>query len=424
MQKTIPLSDLRFADLLHPHDVIAWPQGPGEPLALTEMLVLQREELDSPVLLFGLTQSDTLRPELAAHFGFRALNGAGTSRRVTALAEIIPCHISSVNELIRIGQLRVDVVLIHVKPLPAGGFSLGVICDFTQAMIRRARVVIALVNPALPAMGGDACVDSADIDLLVESDERIIDMPDPEPSTVEREVAKQVAALIPDRATVQLGVGTLPAAVAQALAGHRDLGVHSGVVSDVLVDLVQRGVVTNAYKLQYAGQTVTGGLFGTQRLRDFAEHSGLIAMRNAEYTHNLAVAAALPGFHTINSAIEIDLSGQVNAEVAGGRYLGAVGGQVDFVRAGVASPGGRSIIAFPSSTPDGKHSRMVASLGIRPVTTARSDVDVIVTEFGAAHLRGCSLRERAQRLIAIAHPDHRESLSRTLRDSQGAVTAT
>ncbi len=424
MQKTIRLSQLRFADMLHPHDVIAWPQGPGEPLALTETLVAQREELDSPALQFGLTQSDTLRPELAAHFGLRALNGAGTSRRVTALAEIIPCQISSIPDLMRSGQLRVDVALIHVKPLPNHSFSLGVICDFTQAMVRQARIVIALVNPALPAMGGDACVDSADIDMLVESDERIIDMPDPEPSTVECKVAKQVAALIPDRATVQLGVGTLPAAVAQALAGHRDLGVHSGVVSDVLVDLVERGVVTNAYKGQYAGQTVTGGLFGTQRLRDFAARSGLIAMRNAEYTHNLAVATTLPKFHTINSAIEIDLSGQVNAEIAGGRYLGAVGGQVDFVRAGVASPGGRSIIAFSSATPDGKHSRIVASLGTRPVTTARSDVDVIVTEYGAAHLRGCSLRERAKQLIAIAHPDHRELLSRALHDSWGAATST
>jgi acyl-CoA hydrolase len=191
------------------------------------------------------------------------------------------------------------------------------------------------------------------------------------------------------------------------------------VVSDVLVDLVERGVVTNAHKGRDAGRTVTGGLFGTQRLRDFAAGSGLIDMRCADYTHQLAVTASLSKFHTINSAIEIDLSGQVNSEVAGGRYLGAVGGQVDFVRAGVASAGGRSIIAFPSATPDGKHSRIVASLGDRPVTTARSDVDVIVTEHGAAHLRGASLRERAARLIAIAHPDHRESLERALHAQRG-----
>jgi acetyl-CoA hydrolase len=419
--QTIPLSRLRFADHLRGRDVIGWPQGPGEPLALTEALVAQRAELDAPVLFFGLTQSETLRPELADHFGFRALNGAGTSRRVTALAEIVPCYVSAIPALLRAGHLRVDVALIQVKPLPDGGYTLGVIADFTQPMIRQARVVIALLNPALPATAGDACVDAADIDVLVESDDRLIDMPDPEPSAIEREVARQVAALIPDRATVQLGVGTLPAAVAQALAGHHELGVHSGVVSDVLVDLVEQGVVTNAHKGRDAGRTVTGGLFGTQRLRDFAVRTGLIDMRSADYTHQLAVTATLSQFHTINSAIEIDLTGQANAEVAGGRYLGAVGGQVDFVRAGVASSGGRSIIAFPSTTPDGKHSRIVASLGSRPVTTARSEVDVIVTEHGAAHLRGCSLRERARRLIDIAHPQHREALERALNDQPGAA---
>ena len=419
--KTLFLSQLRLADHVRPNDVIGWPQGPGEPLALTEALVAQGPELESPVLFFGLTQSETLHPELAKHFRFRALNGAGTSRRVTSLAEIVPCHVSTIPTLIRTGELRADVALIQVRPLPEGGFTLGVIADFTQALIEQARVVIALLNPALPALAGDARIEATDIDVLVESDSRIIDMPDPEPSAVEREVAKQVAALIPDGATIQLGVGTLPAAVAQALSGHSKLGVHSGVVSDVLVDLVEKGVVTNACKTLDAGITVTGGLFGTQRLRDFAERSGLVAMRNADYTHNLAVTSRLSNFHTINSVIEIDLTGQANAEIAGGRYLGAVGGQVDYVRAGMASHGGRSIIAFPSATPDGKHSRIVASLGSRPVTTARSEVDVIVTEHGVAHLRGCSLRERSRRLLAIAHPDHREVLERSLHDGQRAA---
>jgi acetyl-CoA hydrolase len=416
MSTTLSLHQLRFAQFLQPHDVIGWPQGPGEPLALTEALVAQGSELEEPTLLFGLTQSPTLRPELAGHFRFHALNGAGTSRRVTALADVFPCHISALPGLLRAGHVHVDVALIQVRPHPSGGFTLGVICDFTQALIRRARVVVALLNPALPMMGGDALVDAADIDVLVEGDERLIDMPDPAPSVVEQQVAQRVAELIPHRATVQLGVGTLPAAVAQALSDHRELGVHSGVVSDVLVDLVEHGVVTNAYKGRDAGRTVTGGLFGTQRLRDFAERTGLIELRSADYTHSLAVTASLAQFHTINSVIEIDLTGQANAEIAGGRYLGAVGGLVDFVRAGVASPGGRSILAFPSTTPDGKHSRIVASLGSRPVTVARSEVDVIVTEHGTAHLRGCSLRARARRLIEIAHPQHREPLARALHE--------
>lgn len=420
MPPIIAIDQLRLADHLRPHDVIGWPQGPGEPLALTEALVAQRANLKAPELFFGLSASDTLRPEIADHFAFRALNGAGGSRRVTALAEIYPVHVSSIPSLLRNGILRVDVVLIHVRALPAGGFTLGIVSDFTQALIQQARLVIALVNPALPLLAGDAAVAEADIDLLVESDERIIDMPDPEPSAVETLVAQQVAALVPDRATIQLGVGTLPAAVARALAGHRELGVHSGVVSDVLVDLVERGVVTNAHKGRDAGRTVTGGLFGTRRLRDFAERTGAIELRSADYTHHIAVTSSLSRFHTINSAIEIDLTGQANAEIAGGRYLGAVGGQVDFVRGGVASTGGRSIIAFPSTTPDGKHSRIVASLEGRPVTTARSDVDVIVTEFGAAHLRGCPLDERARRLAAIAHPDHRDALLRGLNKKEQA----
>lgn len=410
----IALSELNLAAWLRAGDVVGWPQGPGEPLALTEALVQQAATLPAVGLLFGLTQSDTLRAELAPRFSLHALNGAGSSRRVTSVAEVYPGHVSQISALLREGLLPLDVLFIQVVRLDDGRFSLGVISDFTAAMVARARVVIALHNPALPPMGADAVVAAGDIDLLVEQDCRIIDLPDPIPSDVERAVARQVASLIPDRATVQLGVGTLPAAVADALGQHRELGVHSGVVSDVLVDLVERGVVTNAHKGRDAGRTVTGGLFGTQRLRDFSRNSGLVEMRDAEYTHSLVVATGLQKFHTINSAIEIDLSGQVNSEIAGGRYLGAVGGQVDFVRAGVASPGGRSIIAFPAATPDGKHSRIVASLAGRPVTTARSDVDAIVTEYGVAHLRGCSLHERARRLIAIAHPDHRDALQAAL----------
>lgn len=419
--RRISLAQLRFADLLQPGDVIAWPQGPGEPLALTERLVAQRSELQSPALLFGLTQSDTLRPEIADHFRFHALNGAGNSRRVTALAEIVPCYISATPALIRSGHLRADVALIQVRPLPEGGYTQGVIADFTQALVQRARVVIALVNPALPLTRGDARVAEADIDWLVDGDARLIDMPDPQPSDIEREVARRVAELVPDRATVQLGIGTLPAAVAHALGSHRELGVHSGVVSDVLVDLVERGIVTNAHKGADAGRAVTGGLFGTQRLRAFAQDSGLVDMRSADYTHQVPTAMALQAFHTINSVIEMDLSGQANSEIAGGRYLGAVGGLLDFVRAGTASPGGRSILAFPSATPDGKHSRIVASLGARPVSVPRAEVDTVVTEYGVAHLRGCSLPERARRLVAIAHPDHRDALERAWQDAARAA---
>lgn len=420
--RSITLAQLKFVDVLAPGDVIAWPQGPGEPLALTERLIAQGSELKNPGLLFALTESDTLQPALREHFRLYALNGAGTSRRVTAVAELIPYQLSDLCPMIRSGQLPMDVVLIQVRPLPTGGYTLGVVSDFTRALIERARVVIALLNPSLPLMQGDCRVDAEDIDWLVDGDSRLIDMPDPQPTALEQEVARRVAEFVPDRATVQLGIGTLPAAVAQALQQHRELGIHSGVVSDVLVDLVERGVVTNAHKGVDVGMTVTGGLFGTQRLRDFAESSGLVEMRDVEYTHQVATAKTLARFHTINSAIEMDLWGQANSEVAGGRYLGAIGGLLDFVRAGTASPGGRSIIAFASTTPDGKHSRIVASLGNRPVTVPRVEVDVVITEQGVAELRGCSLQERVRRLLAIAHPDHREPLARAWRDA-GHMTA-
>lgn len=410
--KRIPLAELRLADHVRPGDVVGWPQGPGEPVALTEVLLAQAPELGRPVLFFGLSASPTLEPAVASSFELRALNGAGTNRRVSALSDIVPSSVSAIPSLLRSGAIRLDVALVQARALPDGAVTLGVISDFTQAMVAAARVVVAVVNDDLPAMRGDALVDAGDIDVWVEGDARIVDMPDPVPSAVEVAVAREVASLIPDRATVQLGVGTLPVAVAKALADHRELGVHSGVVSDVLVDLVAGGVVTNAHKGADVGRTVTGGLFGTKRLRDFADASGLVEMRNADYTHSVATMAKLARLYTINSAIEVDVTGQVNAEIAGGRYLGAVGGQLDFVRGGVASEGGRSIIAFPSATADGKVSRIVASLESRPVTTPRSDVDVIVTEHGCAHLRGCSLAERARRLIAIAHPAHRDVLAR------------
>jgi acetyl-CoA hydrolase len=410
---TIALDRLRYADHVRQGDVIGWPQGCGEPPALTQALVEQAGALRGCSLLFGMSASDTLQPALAQHFGLHALNGAGGSRRVTALADIHPAHVGSLPLLFRGGDIALDVMLVQVMRRPDGQYTLGVIADFTEAMIRRARAVIALLNPALPPLAGDAIVAAADIDVLVEQDERIFEMPDPTPSAIDLQVARHVAAVIPDRATVQLGIGSLPGAVAQSQRDHRDLGVHSGVVSDLLVDLVEQGVVTNAHKGRDAGLTVTGGLFGTRRLRDFAASSGLVALRNAETTHHVAVAAQLQRFHTINSAIEIDLTGQVNSEVAGGRYLGAVGGQVDFVRGGMASPGGQSILAFPSTTPDGKHSRIVATLQ-GPVTTARSDADVIVTEYGVARLRGCGLRERARRLLAIAHPEFRDTLKHAM----------
>jgi acetyl-CoA hydrolase len=258
--------------------------------------------------------------------------------------------------------------------------------------------------------GHDTLVRREDIDVLVQADADEVFLPDPEPSEQELQVAAKVAELIPDGATVQLGIGGLPVAMCRALTGHRDLGIHSGVVPDGVVPLVKAGVITNAKKGEGAGLMVTGGLFGTRTLFDFADGNPEVALRSADYTHSALVMARIQKLYAINSAVEVDLTGQVNAEIAAKRYLGAIGGQVDFVKGAQLSPGGRAIIALPSATPDGKYSKIVAALAGVPVTTARADVDLIVTEYGAADLRGCSLRERARRLAAIAHPNFRDSL--------------
>jgi acyl-CoA hydrolase len=210
-------------------------------------------------------------------------------------------------------------------------------------------------------------------------------------------------------------VGAVPDAILRLLHDRRDLGVHSGMIGEGLVDLVEAGVITNALKPIDRGMSITGALIGTRRLYDFVNRNPKISLRSSSYTHNEAVLSRLTRLVTINSAIEVDLTGQVNAEQSGPQYLGGTGGQVDYVRAGSRSPGGRSIIALPATAKGGKISRITAALS-GPVTTARSEVDVIVTEFGAAELKGQTLAERTRRLVGIAHPDFREELDRAAHE--------
>ncbi len=404
-----------FAAVLRDGDVVAWPQGTGEPLALTARLVAERHALPPIGLFIGMSTSKTLSPDHVDRFTIRSLNGAGSNRALAAAGalDIIPTHVSTIPGLLRCGAIKVDVVLLRVRPHTEPGFvTTGVVADFTQALIAAARCVIAEVDERLPLTGQDALVPISAIHHFVEATGPESLLPDPVPSPLDRRIADVVAAFIPDRATVQVGIGNLPTAVCAALMDHRDLGFHTGVVSDALVGLVEAGVVTNAYKGADAGVSVTGALFGTRRLFEFADGNPALAMRGAEYTHNVTTMAGIAALHSVNSALEVDLTGQVNAEQAGRRYLGAVGGQVDFVRGAGASKRGRSILALASTTPDGTRSRIVPSLDGAPVTTARSDTDVVITEFGAAELRGCSFSERRRRLAAIAHPDFRADLLR------------
>ncbi|HXY98926.1 MAG TPA: acetyl-CoA hydrolase/transferase C-terminal domain-containing protein, partial [Stellaceae bacterium] len=228
----------------------------------------------------------------------------------------------------------------------------------------------------------------------------------------ETAIARHVAALVPDGATIELGIGALPDAILATPTGHRDLGVHSGMLGDGVVALAEAGALTNARKPIDRGVSIGGLLFGTRRLFDFAHRNRALRLMPPAYTHGHEVLRHLPDFVAINSAIEADLTGQVNGETLAGAYLGAVGGQVDFLRGANAAPRGRSIIALPATAKGGSASRIVASLADAVVTSLRADMDAIVTEHGVAELRGLSLSQRARRMIAIAAPQFREGLER------------
>jgi acyl-CoA hydrolase len=314
--------------------------------------------------------------------------------------------------MIEEGLIGCDVAFVQVSPPDANGsHSFGLISDFVQAAVAKARVVIAEVNECVPFTYGDAVLPAARIDCAVHVARPPVEVSPAQIGETDQAIAKIVAGYIEDGAVLQVGIGAVPDAILRLLRDRRDLGVHSGMIGDGLVDLVDAGVVTNALKPIDAGVSITGALIGTRRLYDFAHHNPRIGMRSSAYTHNEAVLSRLTRLVTINSAVEVDLTGQVNAEQSGTHYLGGTGGQVDFVRAGSRSPGGHSIIALPATAKGGKVSRITTNLS-GPVTTARSDVDVIVTEFGAAELKGQTLTERARRLVAIAHPDFQEELDR------------
>jgi acyl-CoA hydrolase len=408
-----PSSDFDFRAIVRAGDHIAWPQAVGEPTGLTDRLARQGDDLPRATIVVGMVTTPTLTT-IGPRFDFLCLNGGANARIAAARSgnRVIPAHVSAIPGLIRDGRIPVDIALVRVRPTErADVYSLGVICDFVHEMIEAARVVVAEIDERMPLTRQDSLVARDQLTHIVLADGREPIVTDPTPSERDVAVARRVAALIPDKATVQFGVGGLPVAVCGALSSHSNLGLHSGVIPDAAVALIDSGVVTNRYKGIDEGVSVTGGLFGTRRLFDFAHENKAIALRRATHTHAAKTLAQINMLFTINSAVAIDLTGQVNSEVAGGRYVGAVGGQIDFVRGARFSANGRSIIALTSTTPDGKHSKIVASLGGAPVTTARSDVDLVVTEHGVADLWGLDLRARTKALIAIADPTFRDDLA-------------
>ncbi len=276
----------------------------------------------------------------------------------------------------------------QVGPADVDGIhSLGLLCDYLPAAIEVARCVIAEVNPRVPRTSGDTAVPASRLAATVPDDRPLIAVDRRAPLPEDEAIAAHVAGVIPDGATIQIGVGGTPEAVLARLTDRRDLGIHSGLMSDALVDLIEAGAVTNARKEIDPGVSVAGSLLGSDRLYAWADGNPSLVMRSLDHTHALGNLLALRSLHAINSAIEVDLTGQIGAEVAAGRYVGAIGGQGGFARAAAMAPAGRSIVALPSTARNGTISRIVARLG-GPVTTPRADADLVVTEHGVADLRG------------------------------------
>ena len=402
--------DLR--GIVRPGDTVLIGEAAAEPLTLSEALVAQRAALGPLKAMLGVGFSKTFRAEHADHIGFFGIGGAVTHRQLlrTGSMDVLPCHFSQVPQLLREGRIACDVLMLQVSPPnERGEYSFGLAADYMRAAIARARVVVAEINANTPQTPCEAPLLAHEIDFAVETDRPLIEVPAARVGEIERRIAAHVDALIPDRATLQMGIGAIPEAILGQLTSRRDLGVHSGMISDAVVDLMECGAVSNAHKGVDAGVTITGVLAGTQRLYRFAHRNPALRLCPADTTHGAAALAKLQRLVSINSALEVDLTGQVNAEALGSDYVGAVGGQVDYVRAATASPGGVSIIALPATA--GPASRIVARLS-GPVTTPRSDVDVIATEHGTARLRGRPMAERIRAMIAIAAPEHREALER------------
>lgn len=356
-----------------------------------------------------------LAPELAGHLRHRALFIGPNARQAVndGRAEYIPVFLSDIPQLFARRQLPLDVALVNVSaPDPHGFCSLGTSVDVTLAAIRAAGVVVAQVNRAMPRTLGDGIIHVDDIDFAVDCAIPPAAVPPVKLGDVERRIGQHVAELVPDGATLQMGIGAIPAAVAGALGDKRELGVHTEMFTDSVVDLVERGVITGARKQINRGKIVSAFVVGSERLYRFIDDNPMVEMRPVDYTNDPGVIRRFDSMVAINSAIEVDLTGQVCADSIGERLYSGVGGQVDFLRGAALAENGRALVALPATACKGTRSRIVATLqsGAGVVTT-RAHVHTVVTEYGVAQLHGRGTSDRARALIAVAAPQFRDELT-------------
>lgn len=386
----------------------------GEPSHIVDAMVANAAAYRNVeiVHMVAMGSGDYCKPEYAENFRHNALFVGSSTRRAVeeGRADYTPSFFFEIPRLFR-SHMPVDVALVMVTPPDENGMcSLGVSVDYTLESVRQAKLVIAQVNPQMPWTGPYSLVSVKDLDFIVEHEAPVIQLAPPRIGDVERAIGQHCASLIHDGDTLQLGIGAIPDAVLLFLKDKKDLGIHSEMFSDGVVELAEAGVITNTQKTLNPGKFVVAFLMGTRRLYDFVDHNPNVELRPVDYVNNPFVIAQNDHLVSINSCVQVDLMGQVASESVGAKQISGVGGQVDFVRGASASEGGVSIMAMPS-TVKGKISKIVPLLDEgAAVTTSRNDVDYVVTEYGVAKLKGCSLRQRACSLIKIAHPDFRDEL--------------
>jgi acyl-CoA hydrolase len=405
-----------FSGLIRGGDLVVCGQATAEPVTLTEALMAQAAGLPPFRLMVGPVFSDTFSAACAPSVSFQSYGVVGNARRLAKAGrlDVIPSNYSAFCADFASRRHKADVVLVQLA-VSRGGFSASLSNDYVIDAARGARLVIAEINPDAPFTFGAEWPEDVPIHVRVSARRSPVELASPPLDDISRRIAAHAASLIDHGSTLQFGVGRIPDAILSSLSHVRNLGIHSGLINDAVVDLIECGAVTNAEKRIDAGITVTNQVIGTQRLYSFVHENRAVSVRPTSYTHGQNVLSRINRLTAINSALQVGLDGSVNSETLNGVAIGAVGGQLDFVRGANASPGGRAIIALPATASDGT-SRIVAHLDA--VTTPRADVDAIVTEWGIAELRGCGLAERARRMIAIAAPEHRNALSAQLR---GAV---
>ncbi len=407
----------RAIELIPPDARIFVHGGAATPNVLLGELVRQSERLSEATLVHLHTEGPASYTSPDQLKNFRVINifvGHNLRRSLDYdRVDYLPCFLSEVPSLFRSKRFALDVALLHVSPPDKAGYcSLGVSVDVAKAASQAADILIAQVNPRMPRVHGDGMIHLRDFDALVDVDEALPEsVPAPHSHEVDA-IATHVACLVEDGSTLQMGIGAIPDAVTRQLMGRRDLGLHSEMWSDGALGLIEAGVITNAKKKVHRGKSVSGFLIGSRRLYDFVDDNPSVLQLEMDYINAPNTIARNPKVVAINSAVEIDLTGQVCADSVGHRIISGVGGQMDFMRGAALSEGGKPIIALRSTTQSGQSKVVSALQAGAGVVTTRAHVHYVVTEYGVASLHGKTLGERARALIHIAHPLHREALMR------------